>query len=136
MEGKELTSLFSFVFMILNIRVFFSRLEILKKWIETHGTWNLMKPSIEAVLKHYNKDMVEFGLFGFCWGGNTSLEVGTELTKSVKAVAIVHPFLVETEQASNRINTPVLVLPSQDEPDYVSLSKLLEFQLYCNLFTF
>ncbi len=55
------------------------------------------------------------------------LEAGSELNKDVRAVGVITPAFVEVPEASKRIKVPVIVMPSQNEPDYVSLSNFYHY---------
>jgi len=99
----------------------------LTDWVSVHGNWSkTVKPDITNVIGHYKKESAtSFGVFGFCWGGYISIEAGTELINDVKAVGLVHPAMVEVPEAANKIKTPIIVLPSQNEPDYVRSGVLI-----------
>ena len=99
-------------------------------WVQVNGNWTKnIKDDVVKVIQHYkNESASTFGIFGFCWGGSISIDAGTELTKDIKAVGLVHPSFVEVPVAAERILTPIIVLPSQNEPDYVRPTNMHRFK--------
>lgn len=73
---------------------------------------------LQNVIDHYKKEgATAFGIFGFCLGGKRSIQAVAELD-DIKAAALIHPALLEISDAE-AVKSPVLFLPSKDEPDLV-----------------
>jgi len=72
-----------------------------------------IKPYLQEVQKKY-PSIKEWGVIGFCWGGKiVSLTSGPGTP--FKAAALAHPALLDANDAE-KIDTPFLILPSEDEP--------------------
>lgn len=66
------------------------------------------------------KGIETWGIVGFCWGGKVTSLVSAEGTP-FKAAALVHPAMVDPEDAK-KVVIPVALLPSGDE-DKEAVSK-------------
>ncbi len=72
---------------------------------------------VAAVLEYLErvKSCSMFGTVGFCWGGKMSVLQGGKSGK-FKVVASAHPSFLTVDDAK-ALTSPVLLLPSKDEPD-------------------
>jgi hypothetical protein len=71
-------------------------------------------------------------MFGFCWGGRISVKSGQVYSEDVRAVGLVHPGGVLTEDALT-LNAPALLLPAGDDPDMVKATYQSMEYCSCNL---
>ena len=88
-------------------------------WITVAGSWpDKIKPDVINVIEHYKKQgITSVGIFGFCWGGKISVQAGADLNE-IKGAGLVHGSFISLEDAE-AVKCPVLLLPSQNEPDMV-----------------
>lgn len=100
----------------------FSPIE-LAAWLQRVGDWDsIIRPDLINIVHYYQSlGVEEFAIFGMCWGGSVATLSSIELYSYFNASALVHPSLVTNDQAYD-VRTPMYLMPSQDEPDMVSLS--------------
>lgn len=97
-------------------------METILKWIEANGNWQkTVKADVQRVIEHYKQTegITSVGIFGFCWGGRTSLSAALEIDE-IKAGGLVHPALVKNEEADS-VKRPLILLPAKDDIDMVRL---------------
>lgn len=88
-------------------------------WIQTEGAWEKILPRLQSVLKWCQQQGIEhIGYLGFCWGGKMAALTSIHLAQQIKAVALVHPYMVDANDAT-LAQRPWCLLPSKDEPDMV-----------------
>lgn len=94
-----------------------------QEWLQRVGNWDsIVKPDLINIVSHYGSDgVVEFAIFGMCWGGKVATLAATHLGDKFKASGLVHPSQVTNEEAVN-VTIPMYLMPTQGEPDMVNLS--------------
>jgi dienelactone hydrolase len=98
------------------------------QWIHANGSWDKMLPLIQATLTWVQKEGAKStGYLGLCWGGKIAAGVSAHLADHIKAVAIVHPAMIEAKDAE-LAKRPWCLLPSKDEPDMVCFILYLRFR--------
>ncbi|ORX47056.1 alpha/beta-hydrolase [Hesseltinella vesiculosa] len=91
-------------------------------YIIGHATFSKTEPCLDktyAWLKNQGHDTV--GLVGFCWGGKRSIEYAAKHDFVVGA-ALIHPSMM-TLGDFKMAKSPLLLIPTKDEPDLVSNSE-------------
>ncbi|KAJ1860251.1 hypothetical protein LPJ73_001455 [Coemansia sp. RSA 2703] len=90
---------------------------VLNEFANTRGSWESNKGDYTATRDFLrSKGAESIGLIGFCWGSHLVVSALTEL-EGYAGGAIVHPALI-ADGDLGKVNAPLLVLPSKDEPDY------------------
>ncbi|KAJ2084096.1 hypothetical protein H4R24_000305 [Coemansia sp. RSA 988] len=94
-----------------------SKPDVFNNFLHNAGSWGSNKESY-CKLRDYLKEngVSAVGVIGFCWGGKMVVTALSEL-EGFAGGAIVHPALIQPGDMA-KINAPLLVLPSKDEPDY------------------
>jgi dienelactone hydrolase len=89
-----------------------------------------VKSDVERIIQHYKaKGIKQFGIFGFCWGARVSVDASIELSEDIRASVIIHPSLIETDDA-DKIKCPTLALPTKDDADFVSTNDQYYASIY------
>ncbi|KAJ2235312.1 hypothetical protein H4R99_002562 [Coemansia sp. RSA 1722] len=90
---------------------------VFEEFKNTRGSWQSIKPVYQEIIGQLRAGGASsVGLIGFCWGGHMVVSALTELDGLVGG-AIVHPALI-ADGDLGKINAPLLVIPSKDEPDF------------------
>jgi len=102
----------------------------LQDFLAERGTWEkTVKTDLLNVLSHYKEKegINSVGIYGFCWGGKTSLTASVEI-ESIKAAALIHPAFWKTEDAET-VTKPLLLMPSKDEDDMTPFYEIVKKKL-------
>lgn len=87
-----------------------------------NGSWIDIKPELLDLIKFYKAEegITAVGIYGYCWGGKMAVyAVSDPEFSDIKAIGLVHPSRVTTEEAFD-MKAPAILLPSGSEPDMVS----------------
>jgi len=92
-------------------------------------SWNeSVRDDLGLVLNHYKgQGAMEFGLFGFCFGGKIAALAVDTYSNDIKIAAQFHPAGIDV-QDSARIKSPTILLPGAndaDMTDYCSVINIL-----------
>jgi dienelactone hydrolase len=95
------------------------------EFANTAGSWEkVVKKDFVGLLEHYKaQGAKEIGAFGFCWGAKMCVEASVDFGADIKAIALIHPSMLVTEDA-DRVLSPTLCLPASTDFDMVYNNKI------------
>ncbi|KAJ6638609.1 putative AIM2 family protein C30D10.14 [Pseudolycoriella hygida] len=104
-----------------------------QQWLQRVGDWDsIVRPDLLSILEYYKtKGVMEFGIFGFCWGGKVATLTATHLSEEFKAAGIVHPSAVTNEEAVG-VNIPMYLMPTRNDLDMMPFYEVLQAKFGSN----
>jgi len=98
-----------------------------QEWIERVGGWETrVKPDLINLVRHYESEgVVQFAIFGFCWGGKVATNTSIELSDMFKASAMIHPSGVNNTEAEF-VKIPTYLMPTSGEGDMLPFYEVLQ----------
>jgi len=98
-----------------------------QEWLDRVGDWNgIVKPDLINLVRYYQtKGIVEFAIFGMCWGGKVATLAAIDLSEYFKASGVVHPSFVIPEEA-DEVKIPMYLMPARDDINMTDFYEVLK----------